>query len=57
MSESQLREIDAFKAFFASFELDRPVVSIADLGDGAALFDLLNLVYVSLPLPLWRAPS
>lgn len=46
MSDEQ-REIDAFFAFFETFELARPVTSVADLSDGSALFEVLSLVYVS----------
>ncbi|KAF9532408.1 HOOK protein-domain-containing protein [Crepidotus variabilis] len=41
---SQRREIDAFLNFFATFELSRPVTSVADLADGTALFDVLAVV-------------
>ncbi|KAJ7070368.1 HOOK protein-domain-containing protein [Mycena belliarum] len=44
MADSQRKEIDAFFNFFASFELARPVATISDLGDGAALFEVLSLV-------------
>ncbi|KAF8163085.1 HOOK protein-domain-containing protein [Crassisporium funariophilum] len=46
MSESlaQRKEIDAFFNFFATFNLARPVTSISDLSDGAALFEVLSLV-------------
>lgn len=43
---SQRREIDAFFNFFATFNLARPVTTVADLADGAALFDVLSIVYV-----------
>uniref|UniRef100_A0A0W0FFT3 HOOK-domain-containing protein n=1 Tax=Moniliophthora roreri TaxID=221103 RepID=A0A0W0FFT3_MONRR len=43
MSDSR-KEIDAFINFFATFELTSPVSSISDLGDGAALFQVLSLV-------------
>lgn len=47
MSDSQQRrEIDAFFNFFATFDLARPVTTIADLADGSALFDVLSIVYV-----------
>ncbi|KAJ7756771.1 HOOK protein-domain-containing protein [Mycena maculata] len=38
------KEIDAFFNFFATFDLARPVATISDLGDGAALFEVLSLV-------------
>ncbi|KAJ7043316.1 HOOK protein-domain-containing protein [Mycena alexandri] len=44
MADSQRKEIDAFFNFFATFELARPVTTLSDLGDGAALFDVLSLV-------------
>ncbi|KAJ7184151.1 HOOK protein-domain-containing protein [Mycena filopes] len=44
MADSQRKEIDAFFNFFATFELARPVTTLSDLGDGAALFDILSLV-------------
>jgi len=45
---AQLQEIDAFYSFFATFNLSRPVTSVADLADGAALFDVLSVVYVAI---------
>ncbi|KAJ7168076.1 HOOK protein-domain-containing protein [Mycena crocata] len=44
MADPQRKEIDAFFNFFATFDLARPVATISDLGDGAALFDVLSLV-------------
>lgn len=41
------RELDAFFHFFATFELSRPVKTTSDLSDGAALSDILTIVYVS----------
>jgi len=41
------RELDAFFHFFATFELSRPVTTTSDLSDGAALSDILTIVYVS----------
>ncbi|KDR81389.1 hypothetical protein GALMADRAFT_239256 [Galerina marginata CBS 339.88] len=41
---SQRKEIDAFFNFFSTFNLARPVTTIADLADGAALFEVLSLV-------------
>lgn len=40
------KEVDAFFDFLTTFKLSRPVTTIADLSDGAALFDVLFLVYV-----------
>jgi hypothetical protein len=45
---SQRKEIDAFFNFFAKFDLTRPVTNVADLCDGAALFEILSEVYVNL---------
>ncbi|KAJ7273363.1 HOOK protein-domain-containing protein [Mycena rebaudengoi] len=44
MADPQRKEIDAFFNFFATFDLARPVTTISDLGDGAALFEVLALV-------------
>ncbi|KAJ7702433.1 HOOK protein-domain-containing protein [Mycena rosella] len=44
MADTQRKEIDAFFNFFAAFELARPVTTISDLGDGAALFEVLSIV-------------
>ncbi|GBE82526.1 predicted protein [Sparassis crispa] len=44
MSDSQRKELNAFFSFFATFDLARPVTSVADLSDGAALFEVLSLV-------------
>ncbi|KAJ7849065.1 HOOK protein-domain-containing protein [Mycena olivaceomarginata] len=43
-NNSERKEIDAFFNFFATFDLARPVTTLADLGDGAALFEVLSLV-------------
>jgi protein HOOK3 len=50
MSElsQQRREIEAFFSFFSTFNLARPVSAVSDLADGAALFQVLSLVYGSL---------
>ncbi|KAI0637261.1 HOOK-domain-containing protein [Trametes polyzona] len=42
--DSQKKELNAFLAFFATFDLSRPVTTIADLADGAALLEILTLV-------------
>ncbi|KAG2157579.1 HOOK-domain-containing protein [Suillus bovinus] len=44
MSEQERKEINAFISFFATFNLARPVTTVDDLSDGAALFDVLALV-------------
>lgn len=41
---SQRREIDAFFNFFATFDLTRPALTVSDLADGAALFEVLAVV-------------
>jgi len=38
------KEITAFISFFATFNLTRPVTTISDLSDGAALIEVLSLV-------------
>ncbi|KAI5124070.1 hypothetical protein M0805_003897 [Coniferiporia weirii] len=43
MAEFQ-KEQDAFFALLATFDLSRPVVSVSDLSDGAALFEVLQVV-------------
>jgi hypothetical protein len=47
---SERREIEAFFNFFATFNLARPVSAVQDLADGAALFEVLSLVYVGRPI-------
>ncbi|KAI0085421.1 HOOK-domain-containing protein [Irpex rosettiformis] len=44
MSEAQRKELNAFISFFATFDLPRPVTTVSDLSDGAALFDVLSVV-------------
>ncbi|PCH38730.1 HOOK-domain-containing protein [Wolfiporia cocos MD-104 SS10] len=44
MGDDQQKELDAFFAFFATFDLTRQVTTAADLCDGAALFEVLSLV-------------
>ena len=44
--DSQKKELNAFLSFFATFDLARPVTTIADLSDGAALFEILSIVCV-----------
>ena len=41
----QRREIEAFFNFFSTFNLARSVSAVSDLADGAALFQVLSLVY------------
>lgn len=45
MVEKLSKESDAFLDFLSRFELSRPVSTVADLSDGAALFDVLSIVY------------
>lgn len=45
----QHREIEAFFNFFSTFNLARPVSAVSDLADGAALFQVLSLVYYLYP--------
>ncbi|KIM87652.1 hypothetical protein PILCRDRAFT_815228 [Piloderma croceum F 1598] len=42
--DAQRKETDAFFAFFATYNLARPVTTISDLSDGAALFEVLSLI-------------
>ncbi|KAH9857802.1 HOOK-domain-containing protein [Lenzites betulinus] len=42
--DSQKKELNAFLSFFATFDLSRPVTTVGDLSDGAALLDILTLV-------------
>ncbi|KIO13170.1 hypothetical protein M404DRAFT_12217 [Pisolithus tinctorius Marx 270] len=44
MSDKERKEIEAFFAFFATFDLGRQVSTATDLGDGAVLFEVLALV-------------
>ena len=46
MSDAQRKELSAFFSFFATFDLSRPVTTVADLCDGAALFEVLSVMYV-----------
>ena len=48
MSDAQRKELNAFLSFLATFDLARPVTAPSDLSDGAALFEVLSLVYVLL---------
>ncbi|KZT03569.1 HOOK-domain-containing protein [Laetiporus sulphureus 93-53] len=44
MADERRNESNAFLSFFATFELTRPVATVADLSDGAALYEVLSLV-------------
>ena len=44
MEESQNKELDAFLAFFSTFNLHRPVNTAADLSDGAGLLEILSIM-------------
>ncbi|KAI1790752.1 HOOK-domain-containing protein [Ganoderma leucocontextum] len=44
--DSQKKDLNAFLSFFATFDLTRPVTTVADLSDGAALFEILSIVDV-----------
>lgn len=46
MSDAQRKELSAFFSFFATFDLSRPVTTVADLCDGAALYEVLSVMYV-----------
>lgn len=46
--DSERKEFDAFLNFFATFKLARPVTAVADLSDGAALFEVLSIVCADL---------
>lgn len=45
MGDAQRKELNAFFSFFATFDLARPVTTVADLSDGAALLEVLSVVY------------
>ncbi|KAI9509946.1 HOOK-domain-containing protein [Russula earlei] len=60
MTESQSKELDAFLAFFATFNLHRSVTSAADLSDGAGLLDILSIIdadYFHQPSRVLQEPS
>jgi protein HOOK3 len=44
MAESQNQELDAFLAFFSTFNLHHPVSAAADLSDGAGLLEILSIM-------------
>lgn len=62
MTDIQRKETEAFFSFFATYELARPVTTVSDLSDGAALFEVLSLMCVVvfsilvLPLSTERKP-
>ena len=41
------KELDAFIAFFATFELSHPVAAAADLSDGSVLYQILSTMCAS----------
>jgi protein HOOK3 len=49
MTESQSKELDAFLAFFTTFNLHRPITAATDLSDGAGLFEILSTMCGPLP--------
>ena len=44
MAESQNKELDAFLAFFSTFDLHRSITTVADLSDGAGLLEILSIM-------------
>ena len=50
MTDIQRKETEAFISFFATYELSRSVTTVSDLSDGAALFEVLSLMWVVLSL-------
>ncbi len=44
MAESQNQELDAFLAFFSTFNLHRSITTAADLSDGAGLLEILSIM-------------
>ena len=42
--QDSAKEQTAFLAFLATFDLSRPVLSLADLNDGTALCEMLQVV-------------
>lgn len=43
---SDVKEQSAFLAFLSTFDLSRPALSLADLSDGTALYEMLQVMYV-----------
>ena len=52
MTDIQRKETEAFISFFATYELARPVTTVSDLSDGAALFEVLSLMWVELSISI-----
>jgi hypothetical protein len=52
MAESQNKELDAFLAYFATFNLHRDVSSAADLCDGVSLLEILSTMCDNLELAI-----
>jgi protein HOOK3 len=44
MAEPQNKELDAFLAFFSTFNLHRSIATVADLSDGAGLLEILSIM-------------
>ena len=44
MAETQNKELDAFLAFFSTFNLHRSITTVADLSDGAGLLEILSIM-------------
>ena len=42
MGDKVGKELDAFIAFFGTFELSHPVAAAADLSDGTVLYQILS---------------
>lgn len=50
MAESQNKELDAFLAFFSTFNLHRSVTTTTDLSDGAGFFEILSTMCADLSI-------
>ena len=46
MANDMDKETDAILAFLVTFNLSNPILSLSDLSDGSALFEVLQVVYV-----------
>ena len=44
MAEPPNEELDAFLAFFSTFNLHRSITTVADLSDGAGLLEILSIM-------------
>ncbi|KIL69547.1 hypothetical protein M378DRAFT_69226 [Amanita muscaria Koide BX008] len=44
MPDPEHKEFEAFTHFFSTFNLTRPVSSVADISDGTALFEILSII-------------